>query len=378
MHRFVCLILAVALAQPSLAAKNVTVEELDKKVAQIKGMSDGAAANALSDLELTERASSARLQQWEAELRGDRSRDALIALVDASAFLKLPPADFLPAPPPDPATEKQIMSRAVARLGTVFSRLPNFYATRNTTHFEDAVLRMQTASLSPANAGRRGAGILDSTSTLSGYEPIHRTAKVDVIVSYRDGNEVIEPPKGKNPPPQLTGLTTSGEFGPILEVITDDAQHGKVAWDHWEKGPVGTLAVFRFAVAEPDSHFFVRLSNGAGGIDTLHPAYYGEIAIDPDSGDIFRVMEIAEMTPPQEKVQAQLLVEYAPVTLGDRSYICPVRGVAMIKIPTSADPGLQKTDIPALQTYLNDETFTEYHLFRADTQILPEPGVQQN
>ena len=377
MQRFVYLILAVAIAQPALAAKNITVEQLDKKLAEITHMSDGAAANEISKLELTERASSARLQRWEAELPGDRSRDALIALVDASAFLKLPAADFLPAPPPDNETETQIVNRAVARLTTVFSMLPNFYATRGTTHFEDSSPRIQTVSPPPLSTGRRGVSVMDSLSTVSMYEPLHRTARVEAIVSYRDGNEVIEPPKGKTAPIDVAGLTTTGEFGPVLEVVVGDAEHGKVTWDHWEEGPTGTLAVFRFTVPEADSHFFVRLSNGAG-FDTVHPAYHGEIAIAPESGDIFRVTEVAEMAPPHDRVQAQLLVEYAPVALGDRSYICPVRGVAMIKVPTSADPGMQRADMPALQTYLNDEAFTEYHLFRADTRILPETVEQQN
>jgi hypothetical protein len=122
---------------------------------------------------------------------------------------------------------------------------------------------------------------------------------------------------------------------------------------------------------------FVKLANG-NTVDTLHPAYHGEISIDPETGDIFRVTEIADMAPPREKTQAKLLVEYAPVTLGDRDYICPVRGVAMIRVPTSADPTLQSPDLPALQTYLNDELFTEYHLFRAESRILPETGAQQN
>jgi hypothetical protein len=377
MQRFAYLILAAAIVQPALAATSVTVQELEKKLAHIKGMSDGAAADELSSLELTERASSARLQQWETELRGDRSRNALIALVDASAFLKLPAADLLPAPQPDQETATQIMNRAAARLESVFSMLPNFYANRNTTHFEDSLQAMQTGPLQTASTGRRGQSTLDNFSSLSTYEPIHPTARVDVIVSYRDGNEVIEPPKGKKAPEQVAGLTTIGEFGPVLEVIMGDAQHGKVAWDHWEEGPTGTLAVFRFAVAEPQSHFFVKLGNGAS-IDTLHPAYHGEISIDPESGDIFRVTEVAEMAPPQDRVQAELVVEYAPVPLGDRNYICPVRGVAIMKVPTSADPGLQRANSQALQTYLNDEAFTEYHLFRADTRILPETDVQQN
>ena len=370
MRRFLYLLAAAAVAQSAFAAQSISVEELERKLVQLKGKSDGAAANEISGMQLTERASSARLERWENELHGDRTRDALIALVDASAFLKLPAADFSPAPPPDHETETQIMARAVERLKTVFSVLPNFYATRGTTHFEDTLPGIQTQAMPSTNLGKRGAGVVDNYSSMSTYEPIHRTARFDVTISYRDGTEVVEPPKGKVAE-VAAGLTTSGEFGPILEVVVGDARRGKVVWDHWEQGPTGTLAVFRFSVPEPESHFFVRLPNGSN-VDTLHPGYHGEIAIDPESGDIFRVMEVADMQPPQDRVQAQLLVEYAPVALGDRSYVCPVRGVAIIKMPTSADRALQRADAPALQTYLNDEAFTQYHLFRADTRIVTE------
>jgi hypothetical protein len=263
------------------------------------------------------------------------------------------------------------MARAVDRLKTVFSVLPNFYATRDTTHFEDAIPRMQNQTMqSMSSSGRRGAGVIavDSFSSITAFEPLHRTARFDVTVSYRDGYEVVEAPKGKQPEVAI-GLTTSGEFGPVLYLVVDDAHRGKVSWDHWEQGPAGTLAVFRFSVTEPESHFFVTLPNGAS-TDTVHPAYHGEISVDPDTGDIYRVTEVAEMQPPQEKVRANLLVEYAPVTIGDRNYICPVRGVAIIKVPISS--AAQASDAQALQTYLNDEVFTQYHLFRGDTRIVPE------
>lgn len=376
MKRIAYIAFAAAMAAQAAPAQTVTVAELEQRLVRLKGKSDGAAADALTGMELTERASAARLERWRKQLPGDRSRDALIAMVDESAFLKLPADDLSAAPPPDETEQHEMLARTAGRLNEVFSLLPNFYATRATTHYDDAPFQTQQAQPFPTSngGGRRGAAIMDNFSSITSWGPIHRTGRFEVTITFRDGDEAIETPKGKAPQ-QPVGLMTSGEFGPILEVVVGDAGRGKIAWDHWEQGPAGTLAVFKFSVTEPESHFVVSLASG-NGIDTAHPAYHGEIAIDPESGDVFRVTEVADMAPPHDRVQADLLVEYAPVALGDRSYICPVRGVAMIKVPTSADPGMQKAGEPAFKTYLNDEVFSDYHLFRAETRILPEPNTQ--
>ena len=56
---------------------------------------------------------------------------------------------------------------------------------------------------------------------------------------------------------------------------------------------------------------------------------------------------------------------------GGKSYICPVRGVAISRLPTILRlPGWRSpAEVPL--TWLNDITFTRYHLFRAQVKILP-------
>jgi hypothetical protein len=51
------------------------------------------------------------------------------------------------------------------------------------------------------------------------------------------------------------------------------------------------------------------------------------------------------------------MVEYAPVELGGKTYICPVKGVALSQ---------QLTTI-----CLNDVAFDRYHLYHATARILP-------
>ena len=68
-------------------------------------------------------------------------------------------------------------------------------------------------------------------------------------------------------------------------------------------------------------------------------------------------------------MQTALMVEYAAVTIGDQSYFCPVKGVAFSKVPVagSTAPGSSSNvSTVTVQTELNDVTFTNYHLFRAE------------
>jgi hypothetical protein len=104
----------------------------------------------------------------------------------------------------------------------------------------------------------------------------------------------------------------------------------------------------------------------------LYPAYHGEIAVDPASGDIYRITEVADIESAVNGVECAIAVEYAPVEIGDRMYVCPLRSVALSKVPGYLDHGLAKGEATPLQTHLNDVAFTEYHLFRAETRIVPQ------
>ena len=65
MRKLGLLLLLVGIAFPALAAKRVTVEQLEQLLAAAHGKPDAEVARQLSDLELTERLSSARLSRWE-------------------------------------------------------------------------------------------------------------------------------------------------------------------------------------------------------------------------------------------------------------------------------------------------------------------------
>jgi hypothetical protein len=377
------LVLTVGIASQAMAAKRVSVAELEQLLAAAHGQSDGKVAKQLSELELTERASSVRLARWETEFPGHHCHEALTELADASAFLSLPAADIPANPPPDVEEQNAMFARAFQYVNTTISKLPNFYATRRTEHFEDtpAQATIERGSATPIGRGARSTGLSSSAIGQSSYEPIHLAGKSTVTVSYQDGFELRGSKKIdiRKFVSSQQGLNTAGEFGPILSVALGDAIMGKIFWSHWEQGSTalaanGIEAVFRFTVPQEKSSFSVVVPHGRT-VDELHPAYHGEIAIDPANGDILRISVVADLAPPYQSMTNSVLVEYGSIPIGGTNYICPVKSVALSKAPFYVSEGGKLDGVSPMRTQVNDVAFIDYHLFRAEARILTGESV---
>ncbi len=373
------LLLTVGMASPALAAERISVEQMEHLLAAAHGQSDGKVAKQLSGLELTEQASSVRLARWEAAFPGRRSREALTEIAGASAFLSLPAADVLANAPPDRETQRAMLDKTIDYVSKTVSRLPNFYATRQTEHFEDTPPRETIDHLNAPMSGRQfGAHGVPSVSTgESEYVPMHPAGRSSVTVSYRDGYELRNSEKVSfdRLNQAAMGLTTAGEFGPILTVVLQDATPDRMTWDHWQQGASSQggssiEAVFRYVVPAEHSTYMVAIPHG-DLTEQINPAYHGEIAIDPANGEILRITVVADLVPPFEMVKISLLVEYGAFPIGGTTYICPVKGVALSKMPVGVGSGEPLNAASPAQTQLNVVAFTDYHLFRSDARIVP-------
>ncbi len=382
MRKFAWLLLA-GFALPALAAKSVTVDQMNQWLTGARRKSDTKLAREIAGRRLSERATPTELAHWQAGFSAAHTRDALLALADASQFLALPQNQILRTPPPGLQSQVAMLSSAVKYAAKTISKLPDFFATRETLYFED----MPEQSSNPQSISVPGAYVMtgesrspspritptssgESEQSLPAPAPLHLANHWSIVVTYRDGTEVPAVNSAVESKPQTAeGFTTSGEFGPILSVVLGDAVHGKLEWGYWEQRSPNPEAVFRYSVPRSQSHYTVLFPNFHPSID-LHPAYHGEIAIDPATGAILRLTVIADPKPPYQRFQADMMVSYAPVAIGGRTYICPVKGVAISKIPVAEatpDPNYSGP----LQTQLNDISFTNYHVFRTDMTILP-------
>lgn len=340
----------------------VTVAQLQQWLVTSRGTSDSKLAAQLSSLELTEQLRSQKLSAMTAALRGKKSRQALTAIADISQFLDLPKSEIPANATPDSATQTRLISLAQDYLLKTITKLPDFTATRTVVSYEETP--------------RSGEGDMRVA-----YKPLYLSDRYKEKVRYRDGHEVTNAKslKSKSPGPEDRYLITRGTFGPFLGWVADAiAVPDSLVWSRWEKSGNQLLAVFRYRVPVEKSRFQIKgccLPDG-GEVKGFRKTtgYSGEISIDPQNGAILRLVFRADLTAIPPLVRSDIMVEYRPVNIGGKTYICPVRSVALWRgrsvIPLPGSDGKFGTFGPYV-TAINDMTFDHYQVFRSESRILP-------
>ena len=331
-----------------------------------QGKKDEELAKQLAWMRLTERLSPAQLLRWKAQLPGPESRQALVALADLAEFLDLPASEFPDNPVPNPAEQTRIISLARQYVIRTLHQLPNFFATRVTSTFQDL-----------------------PQTVINPYEPLHLLHISSATVLYVDRREIVETGvtgRGKlrhTKTEPWAPLTTMGVFGPILGRVLVDGEE-TLTWSHWEHGPARPMAVFRYTVAEQNSHYQVDFCCNPGKQKPSSykgfPAYHGEIVVDPVDGTIRRLTLQADLRPSDVVARADIMVEYGPVEIGGKTYICPLRSVSlqMDRQPMAKNQQKPKGDVlvglitlpEPVQILLNDVVFDNYHVFRSKARML--------
>jgi VWFA-related protein len=390
MRRLVLLLLVAQVVLPAHAIKRVSVEQLERTLLRLRDKPDSKVAGYLSELQLTERLSATRLAYWEANLPGPQCRRSLLILADLSAFLDPPAGQLLQMAPPDLNAQRHLMAMAVEYATKSLHQLPNFFAVRDTIHFED----------SPAHKRYEGG----ADYRFYPYQPLRPVSRSSATVLYRDGEEVVNSESPKSGESAVHGLSTSGEFGQVLGTVLVDSADSKLLWSHWEGGANERQAVFRFIVSRQNSHYQVEYCcfAGIGGTHVFRQftGYHGEITINPADGTILRLTLIADLEKPDPIVRSDIMVEYGPVEIGGKIYFCPLKSISISVAPEQlqetsgtqrvepltsqqvprgtriqnlegASPDQEIRSPEPMQMMLNEQAFDHYHLFRSDMRILP-------
>jgi VWFA-related protein len=355
--------------QPRVPARRVTVHELEQILETANDEHDGELTKQLAGLELTERLNSSQLSLWKNRMRGKKSTAALVALADESAFLDPPAAEILSDPAPDLATQRQMLSRTVNYLKEVIPKLPDFFAIRTTAEYEQPL-------------PQKG----DTWKTTLADQSLREVVTEKATLRYRNGHEEQDAEKKKgSPSARKRDLNFIGVFGPILGSVLVDATRGdsKLIWSRWVQGEQPREAVFRYLVRAENPHYDVTYCCLVGGKTFLtSPRYLGELAIDPGTGAILRLTMKSEpgwirepnLNPVLPVKGAAMMVEYGPVEIGGKRYICPQRSVVVMRVRTVRTLNFwdQTFDIYApYEMLLNDIVYKDYHKFGSEARMLP-------
>jgi len=325
----------------------------------------------LANLELTERLSTPRLDALLSVIHSERERQALTADADLSLALAPPADEIVNRPTPPVEEQRAIFRRTFDYLHNVIPKLPDFYALRNTVRFEE-----------PPERGNEIWKMPHQDQTLHFATGEHAT------VLYRNGHEVVEKKQklGKHRVARgarAPDLETWGTFGPILDYVLTAAatSPSTLSWKRWERGKYGDLAVFSYRAASTNivpEVTYCCLPEGDGTTLYQNKAdTYGEFALNPDTGAIMRIVINADLDeerdPDVPLIRSQIMVEYGPVELGGKTYICPQRSAEISRGRSERELhewGMVFSLYSSFETMINDATFGGYHKFGSEARIL--------
>jgi hypothetical protein len=350
------------------------VAQLHSILSEQKEASKGDAeiARQISGLELTERLSPYRLNQFRAEFQPEpKTLLALTLLSDISAFLDPPSDDLLILSPPDPSARKTMLEAAVKYVINNIQRLPNFLATKTTRSFDDSPPVQFDFGTQPLRGG------------------LHFVNAVNQEITFRNGREQLADATSAqgsqlSSASVLRGLTSWGEFGTLQAIILADSAKGELNWSHWERGDLGDEAVFDFTVSEAASHYSVDYCcvRNVDGPDLDHPyirrgdslnqykgkpAYHGSLSIDPRTGAILRITLRPEFRKSDPISRNDVAVQFDEVKIGSQSFICPIQSVAI----SSTLVGSEISSAVWQVLRVNDSSFSKYRKFGSTAKILP-------
>ena len=85
-----------------------------------------------------------------------------------------------------------------------------------------------------------------------------------------------------------------------------------------------------------------------------------------------RVTIESDLKPSDPIMRAAISVQYGPVEIGGKSYICPVHSIAISLIKSHARGDMSDMEIQRI----NEVSFTDYHRFGSSSQIITDGPAQ--
>lgn len=373
LHRLVLVTLLTLSVQTVCSAQLITVKQLEQNLASpapapsdhavpLAVLQDATLATKIDNMQLSERLTPLTLASILKEHTfGPRTQRELQLLADRSALLDPPPSELPARPAPDANQQQHMLDAARVWVFQTLTRLPNFFAIRTTERF---------AGISP-EVNKTGMPV---------HVGLFPRGSFTREITFRNGKEVIDPMKAQRSANSLPpmGLESWGEFGPEPAIILLGVSTGTIAFHHWEQTPAGLAAVYRYSVPEQDSKYEVNYTcNGANAFHA-QPAYHGSLAIDPVSGAVLRLTLQADSKPDDAISHVASVIEYGPVDIGDRTYICPLHSLAFSVEEVGTcfrelkDQALVHNRTLVQPLILNRTTFTDYHRLGSTHKIITD------
>jgi hypothetical protein len=374
MKRFTWVLLLVIASTPALAARKVSVSQLEDLLRSLQQdkKSDVDVSTSLKQVELTEQLTRTRMNNILHYAPGLLATEQVYVLEARSAGLAPPASDLPPTSAPDAAEQLSILAKAAAYVSGSYAQLPTLTTTRTTVRFQDNMEAL--AASSGINASATEVVTTSGFSNAASF--IHYVNSTEDQVSIHNGVEHL--------PAQTTKILWGAnkmialmEPDPSLVAVHKEAQEGgKIEWLRWELVNGKQAAVYTFAVEKKKSRLALNvccfpsvnqtgkatfytaltapsLGGGAsgGGVTgdfqtntdwhnfKVTAPYHGRFFIEPDTGIVLRMIVEVELDPSEVVHQVDTRIDYGPIKVRDKVLIVPVKTFVNTELVPNGDSG---------------------------------------
>ena len=200
---------------------------------------------------------------------------------------------------PSPAEQQKIIDQASRRAAAYISGLPDFMCTQKVSRWQ-----------------KRGDGLFVKTDLLS------------VQLGYSDGAEHYKLTAIDDRPTTVSyksmgGAVSQGEFGSMMREIFAPTT-AKFRWTRFNTLRGRPVYVFSFTVAKEKSKYEVRYGSTHANESAAVVPYHGIVFIDRESGDILRLIQIADMPAGFAVRSASTVLDYDFAEVGGCRYLLPL------------------------------------------------------
>ncbi len=233
-----------------------------------------------------------------------------------------------PAPPLE--EQRRVVNLAAARAAAYTAGLPNFVCT-------EVIARSE-------KRGNQRWLTRDVLTVQLGYSDAQEHYKLIAVNNRPTRSSYLS----------LGGALSQGEFGSIVREMFRP-QTAKFGWARQETVRIRSVDVFSYQIAKEKSDYMIQLGANRSGVRSAVVAHHGFIYIDPLTGDVLRIVRIAEPPAGFPVQHADTTLDYDFSDVGGHSYLLPLR--ADIELGTST-----------MRTR-NEVQFRDYRKFEANSTI---------
>jgi hypothetical protein len=185
---------------------------------------------------------------------------------------------------------------------------------------------------------------------------------VTAMVTYEDGKESYRDIKSNGEAATDrkvldSGTWSTGQFGAHLRSLFDTTNKVNFQFLHQDQIHGRRVLIFQYRIAHQDVPAWRLHVHG----QVLAPPYHGQLLINEDSGQLFRLQVVATEIPPAFPLRsADLEIDYQDVSFGDgTSFVLPLQSV----VNGSDHDGRNNSNVLE---------FRNCHKFRATSRIVPQ------